>query len=73
LGNELLGRKFQIFSIWTIRTNRIFYLPTTAALVPRPVGSSTLLLVVLILLSVLQVACTPCVRITTCSFVGSLV
>jgi hypothetical protein len=30
--------------------------PTTAALVPRPVGSSTLLLVVLILLSVLQVA-----------------
>ena len=47
--------------------------PTTAALVPRPVGSSTLLLVVLILLSVLQVACAPCVRITTCSFVGSLV
>jgi hypothetical protein len=45
----------------------------TAALVPRPVGSSTLLLVVLILLSVLQVACAPCVRITTCSFVGSLV
>jgi hypothetical protein len=47
--------------------------PTTAALVPRPVGSSTLLLVILILLSVLQVACAPCVRITTCSFVGSLV
>jgi hypothetical protein len=47
--------------------------PTTAALVPRPVGSSTLLLVVLILLSVLQVACAPCVRIPTCSFVGSLV
>jgi hypothetical protein len=47
--------------------------PTTTALVPRPVGSSTLIVVVVILLSVLQVACAPYVRITTCSFVGSLV
>jgi hypothetical protein len=35
LGNELLGRKFWIFSIWTIRTNRIFYLKFPGSPKPR--------------------------------------